>query len=147
MTSRKELLEREERAWRALCGLYDRTPEDAWEKPGANGDWSMKDVMAHVAAWHALTTDRLECLRSTGDLPGAPDVDSFNDEQHLRCKDMPLHDIRAMSGGSRHRFREEVAQIEDPVGDRLAQIVVANGDGHYAEHLPDLEAFLKEIGA
>ena len=145
--TKKELLDREEHAWRDLCALFDRTPEDAWEKPGVDGDWSMKDVMAHVAAWHAVTTDRLEGLRSTGELPGAPDVDSFNEEQYLRCKEITLHDIRAISGGSRHRYREEVGQVEDPVADPIAQVVVANGDGHYAEHVPDIEAFLKGLGA
>jgi len=140
----RPLLEEEEASWRRLCELFDAVTGDAWERPGANGPWTPKDVMAHIAAWHAVTTDRLECLRSVDDLPDAPDVDTFNEEQYQRCKQTPLHDALAMFGGSRHRFREELALLGEEVDDRLAVVIVANGAGHYAEHLSDLEAFVKE---
>ena len=40
---------------RALDGL----PEKAWDIPGACGDWSVKDVVAHLASYEHLIVDVL----------------------------------------------------------------------------------------
>jgi len=140
MTTKRELVEAEDKSWHALAERIDRVADP--EAPGLNGDWSVKDLLAHVAAWHAVTTDRLECLRSVGDLGKAPDVDAFNDKTHQECKDLSLHDVRVMSGAARHRFREEVALVEEPIDEHLARIIAANAHGHYDEHIPDLDRLL-----
>ena len=111
-------------------------------RPGVNDDWTAKDLLAHVAAWHALTTDRLEALRMTGTLPDAPDVDAFNREQHERSADLSLHDVRVMSGAARHRFREEIDLLPNDPGERIERMVYGNAEGHYEEHFAGLDAFL-----
>jgi len=142
VSSKDALLAEEDRGWHALCARFARMPEDEFAKPGANGEWTPKDMMAHVAAWHAQTVDRFECLRTTGDLPDVPDVDTFNERTYQECKDMPLHDVRAMFESSRHRFREEIAMLPAEPTERVRMIVAANGHDHYDEHIPQLEAFL-----
>jgi hypothetical protein len=77
-----------------------------------------------------------------GELGEVPDVDAFNDKTYQECKDLSLHDVRVMSGAARHRFREEVALLEEPIDERLARIIAANAHDHYDEHIPDLDRFL-----
>lgn len=144
MRARQELLETEDQAWHELCRRFDRVGE-LWDKPGATGDWTPKDVMAHVASWHAYAVDRLEEFASTGKFTRlGTDVDVYNAELYEQCKDLTLHDVRAMSGASRHRYREEIASLADPIPQHVIELIVANGVDHYAEHLPDLDAFLGE---
>ena len=142
MTSKRELLEAEDQRWHDLCALIHKVSDAGFSEPGVNGDWTPKDTMAHIAAWHAQTTDRFETLRTTGKLERVPDVNTFNAENYERCKDASLHDVRAMFESSRHRFREEIALLDEPLTERLGQIIAANGHEHYEEHIPQLEAFL-----
>lgn len=142
MSIKQELLDTEDRAWRALCAQIDRLSDDAWLRPGVNGEWTAKDVLAHIAVWHAQTTDRFETLRATGEIPKVPDVDAFNAQQYEECRDLSLHDVRVMSGACRHRFREEVALLTEPLSELAQAMIAANGHEHYDEHIPQLEAFL-----
>ena len=143
MSNRKqELLDAEEASWRELHARLDKLSADDWLKPGVNGDWNAKDVMAHIAAWHAVTTDRFEVLRTLGTLPEYPPVDEFNRDQHEKSRDMSLHDVRVISGAARHRFREELAQLPADLGENLVRICEGNAHGHYDDHIEQLDNFL-----
>jgi hypothetical protein len=141
MSKRDELLNLEEERWNELHRLLGRVPD--WEKPGVADDWSVKDLLTHVAAWHATTMDRLEQFRTTGVLsPHPPDVDAFNAKSYEENKDLSLHDAKVMSGASRHRFREEVASLRDEDAEKFERMIFGNAHGHYEEHVPQIEAYL-----
>ena len=142
MSKKQELLDAEDQRWRELYLRLDKLTEEDMVRPGVNGDWSAKDALAHIAAWHAVTTDRFEVLRTMGTLPEYPPIDEFNRDQYQKSKEMSLHDVRAMSGAARHRFREEIAQLPSEVGANLVTIVESNAHGHYDEHIEQLDAFL-----
>lgn len=143
MRTKSDVLQAEDAAWHTLCDRFGKLAETDFDTPGVNGDWTPKDLMAHVAVWHAETTDRFENLRTTGRLPEVPDVDAFNEDSYRRCKDVSLPDVRAMFESSRHRFREEIAAMDEPLDERVVQIIAANGHEHYQEHIPQLEAFIE----
>ena len=142
MSKKQELLDAEDQRWHELYQRLDKLSEDDWLKPGVNGDWNAKDVLAHVAAWHAVTTDRFEVLRTMGTLPEYPPIDEFNRDQYEKSRELSLHDVRAMSGAARHRFREEIAKLPAELGANLVTIVESNAHGHYDEHIEQLDNFL-----
>jgi hypothetical protein len=139
---RAELLAAEDEGWRTLHVLFERLRPEDWERSGASGDSSAKDLLAHIACWHAEATAMLESLRSRGDESVWPaDVDAFNRDAYERCRDMTLREVQAMAGAARHRFREETALGPDPVPDRLAERIASCAHGHYDEHLAEFAAF------
>jgi len=141
MRKKDELLNLEEERWGQLCGLLDRVPD--WEKPGVADEWSAKDLLGHVAAWHAVTMDRLEQFRVKGELPPPPpDIDEFNARTCEENKDLSLHDVKVIAGASRHRFREEVACLKEEDAEKLERVIYGNAHGHYEEHIPQLEAYV-----
>jgi DinB family protein len=142
MTTKQDLLDAENAGWHELSARLEKLTDDDWLKPGVNGDWCAKDVLAHVAAWHAVTTDRFEVLRTMGTLPEYPPVDEFNQDQYEKCRELSLHDVRVMSGAARHRFREEIAQLPAELGENLVRIVQGNAEGHYDEHIEQLDKYL-----
>jgi hypothetical protein len=143
MSTKQKLLDNEDRLWREMHARLERLSPGDWLRPGVNGEWNAKDLLAHVAAWHAHTTDRFESLRMTGELPTFNlDVDEFNQKLFEENRDLSLHEVQAMSGASRHRFREEIDLLPNEPGEDVQQIVYANGDEHYEEHIPHLDAFL-----
>ena len=57
-------LQSEQREWLSLLGQID---ESSLEKPGVNGNWSIKDLIAHLTTWHQ---DHLLCLDAAAkDIP------------------------------------------------------------------------------
>ncbi|MEX2555190.1 MAG: ClbS/DfsB family four-helix bundle protein [Actinomycetota bacterium] len=141
--SKKDLLDEEDAAWHPLRERFHQLSDDDYLKPGVNGDWNAKDMLAHIAVWHASATDRLESHRTTGTLPplGAA-VDAINAEQYERCKDLNLNDAKAMSGAARHRFREEMAMLPNEPDERVAMLIYGDGAEHYQEHIEQLDEFL-----
>ena len=138
MSVKQQLLDLEEERWEQLFVLLHKVPD--WEQPGLLEDWSIKDLLAHVAAWPAVTVDRLESYCTTAVLPPPPpDVDAFNAETYEATKDLPLHDVKAMSASSRHRFREQVDGLNEEDASKHERMIFGNAHGHYEEHIEQLD--------
>ncbi len=52
--TKSELLTRNEQERAALVALVDALPAASRGEPGALGEWSVKDTIAHLAAWERL---------------------------------------------------------------------------------------------
>src|SRR5262245_28967937 len=66
----------------AIAGL----DEDAMERKGIVGEWSVKNVLAHVAAWESWVVQTLPARLETGRTPDAlrarvADEDRYNAEE------------------------------------------------------------------
>jgi hypothetical protein len=143
VSHRDELLSLEDAGWRELSARLHRLTEGDWVRPGVNGEWTPKDMIAHIALWHASATDRLGSYRMTGAIPPLPAaVDDINREQFERSRDLTVKEARAMSGAARHRFREEIAMLPDDPEERLSMLIIGDGSEHYDEHIPQFDAFL-----
>lgn len=54
--TRAEFFARENEVWEELVAVWRGLPEEALTRPGACGpEWSVKDVMNHIAAWLQVT--------------------------------------------------------------------------------------------
>jgi len=146
MSVKSDLLNLEEERWEQLNRLLDKISD--WEMPGVCDEWCVKDLLAHFAAWHATSIDRLEQFQSSGRLgPHPEDIDAFNAKVWEENKDLSLHDVKVMSGASRHRFREEVAALKEEDAKKFERMIFGNAHGHYEEHIPQLESYLDRADA
>lgn len=62
-----EWLQGEQRQWLDLLMQFDKAD---METPGVNGDWSLKDLVAHLTIWHR---DHILCLEAA--VKGTPAAD------------------------------------------------------------------------
>jgi hypothetical protein len=60
--------------------LYALLPPDDRDAPAAIGEWSAKDVLAHIAAWRAIEARRLEARVGKPATPTDPSLDDPIDE-------------------------------------------------------------------
>lgn len=80
----------------ALLALVASLPPGRLTEPGVVGDWSVKDVVAHLSAWHELCLGWLETgLRGAPPAVPAPGhtwqtLAQLNDELYLRDRNLPL---------------------------------------------------------
>ena len=47
------MLERVDGGWRRFMDACEHLPNEAGQRPGVAGEWSVKDLVSHVATWEA----------------------------------------------------------------------------------------------
>lgn len=112
--------------------------------PGLVGEWSARELVAHLAHWNDWAST---CLAAAvegglGDLiTEAWDVDAQNAEVAREAASMPMSAVRDREAESYERLAERLSALdpsllatEAPWGGTVEVIVVENGPGHYAEH-------------
>lgn len=92
---RRRALAHMSRSRAATLALLARLPEEAVLRPRTQGAWSVRDVLAHIAAWEEEGTRRLELIaRGRGDrirfYDTMAEVDRFNARAVAAARRTPL---------------------------------------------------------
>lgn len=128
--------------------------------PGAVGEWSVKDVLAHIFDWEQrfLGWYRQQLRGETPIVPGPGltwrDLDALNQNIYERHRDRALDDVK-------DEYRRSYAEIRAVVGaipaedltvpgiyswigsdHTLSDFIAGNTSEHYAQHGDDLERWL-----
>lgn len=119
--------------------------------PGVQGEWSVRDLVVHLAAWNEHAARAME-LAAAG-RPGAFEplgsaVDDVNERLLAEASATSPGDALRREEASYRAFRERLAAIDprrlDDVmgnGDTLEAIVGYDGADHYREHTDHLRAW------
>lgn len=123
-----------DKAWRALMDSVRGIPESLMAEPGVSGHWSVKDILAHIAAWDRETT-RVVMQILRGDEPQWPIHDQkFNDVNYDADKGLSVNEARNRAL-SAHKALVEMLDGKSEV--RAAWLQGATYD-HYPEHTEDI---------
>jgi hypothetical protein len=142
--AKRELLEKDDAAWADFRALIDDlTPEQAGQ-PGYNGDWSVKDLMAHVGSWFAEAATMLEQMRMGTYTRERLDVDGLNERwfQTWRNQDLPV--IKAELMAARARMLEEWGRLPEVDAEAKRWFSESTVE-HYDEHLPRLREWTAQL--
>jgi len=121
---KQELLERIEREADLWEMFLSEVGEERMEQPGAAGEWSFKDVVAHLSAWRANTLARLRAARQDQtpsfqfwpagwDEENDKDLEKINEWIYKENCDRSLRDILNESRQQFHYLRELVRTLSD----------------------------------
>lgn len=134
----------------ALAGLT----EAQMTEPGVVGEWTVKDLLAHLTAWevevvttmgHLQRGQRIKAVAWTDE-----DVQRLNTQWHIDYKDRPLERVLADYRAVRPQTLRQVerlteADLREPRpwlnGDTLEKMIAIETFEHEAEHLPHLRAW------
>jgi hypothetical protein len=127
--------------------------EERMLESGVAGEWSIKDVIAHVTWWDSQTADMLQTKILANVKLWQMPQDVRNDAVYIENRDRPLDEIRQESGAA---FLWLIASVESLQEDDLTdpsryqempaewtpwRVVVANSYAHYYQHIPDIRAW------
>jgi hypothetical protein len=127
--------------------LFAAVPPGTRETAGTIGDWSPKDVLAHLAAWRAVEARRLEARAAGNGAPTddpAPNepIDESNARLHARDRDLTWE---AVAAGADDSVSALIAAVERSTTDVLCECddgsvagIGANGVNHAVGHLPEI---------
>jgi len=148
MARREELLRAEAEGWEAFVALADAVPPDLVDLPGLNAEgWAVRDVMWHVAFWCADAARALgEIAEGRFDRVREPyadaEVNRLNDRELERSRGMRVDEVRSELHRARAAMLERFGAL-----DRLTagadEWFEESGPAHYAEHAPELEAWVR----
>jgi hypothetical protein len=125
--------------------------------PGVDGEWTVKDVLAHISAWERWM------IRWTNNLlqdekPETPelwDVERMNEEIYARVKNIPFAEVLEEFSLS---YRDSLTLIENLSEDQLQAIyldtwplgplwerIIDNTASHYSDHCRDIQKWLETL--
>jgi hypothetical protein len=145
-TDIRALVEDERRCWGEFQSLLASLSPEQAERPGYFLEgWSAKDLLAHVAGWLAEAGQVLEQVR-VGTFTGRDmDIEGRNAVFLEANRPQPLRVVHAEAYAARTRLLQEVGQLVGVT--TVADIWLRKaGPEHYAEHLPRLREWVKELG-
>ncbi len=124
--------------------------------PGVDGEWSVKDALAHISTWERWmirwTKSLLQCEKP--DTPEPWNVDRMNAETYARVKEIALADVLEEF---RLSYWDSVALAESlnekqlqtkypdtwPMGP-LWEGIADNTSRHYKQHRGDIQVWIKK---
>jgi hypothetical protein len=125
--------------------------------PGVVGDWSVRDLVVHVAAWDEHGTTALE-LASSG--RGADfaysttDTDAENDRIEAEALRTSPSEALAREERAFVDFRGAIARLDPALlgeelgnGDSVEAVIRYDGADHYAEHAEHIRAWFRSDDA
>jgi hypothetical protein len=151
--------------------LVDRLSQAELVAPATigDGDWSAKDLVAHLQTWEAFALDALRQWRK-GERPAIEEtfadprrVDQLNAATIEQKRDLTPEQVRAEAGDTHRTLIETIEQMSDEEWmakasyptDRRRRLCELLGSvlgapqrpfGHAFAHLPSLEAYVRSLG-
>lgn len=139
----RDTLQRVDQSWAAFRAAALRIPLRQLDDRIGDDGWSRKQMLAHVAAWHDLTADRLVKLVNFGELaPLDRDTDQFNAAVARQAVGKTSGEVLKDLDATFNRLRRQVARMTDAqLEDNdwfAAWVIGGNTYGHYEEHWADI---------
>lgn len=145
------LLDRLEAGRQAFVDALEAVDADLATVPGVMEDWSVRDIVVHVAAWCEHATDALQlAVAGRGDefAYSTAATDAMNArilEEARRTSPSAALEREAAAFAA---FRDSVAGLDPSLlplrlgnGDSVAEVIAYDGADHYAEHTEHLRAW------
>ncbi len=144
-TDIRALVAEEQRCWGEFQALLSALSPEQAERPGYFLEgWSAKDLLAHIAGWLAEAGQVLEQVR-VGTFTGRDmDIEGRNAVFLEANRPQPLRVVHAEAYAARTRLLQEVGRLVGVTA--VADVWLRKaGPEHYAEHLPRLREWVKEL--
>lgn len=143
-----ELIREEDEGWAELRGVLASVSPDVMLEDGYQPEWSLKDLLAHLACWMAEAAQALQQMRLGSYRRVELDEDEMNRGFWEACRNLDLHDVWAQIHSARGRMFEELDLLpEEKLDDHAVAWFRDSGADHYRDHLPRLREWLGELEA
>jgi uncharacterized protein (TIGR03083 family) len=94
---RQQLLTQLDKAWMALQASYAGLADSSLTEPGVVGDWSVKDILAHVTTWEEEALKYLPLILAGSRPPrystAYGGIDAFNAQMTEQKRGLPLSEV------------------------------------------------------
>ena len=151
---RRHLLQRLDTAWGAFEESYAGLSDAQLMKPGVTGDWSVRDILAHVSTWEEEALTHLPLILEGGTPPRYSvtfgGIDAFNARMTQQKASLSLAAVRRQLDETHRRLIDFVQTApEDPLSreSRFRRRLRLDAYGHYPLHAEAIRQWRRKIPA
>jgi hypothetical protein len=111
-----QLLKRLEQAWTVLKESYTGLSNVQLMEPGVMGEWSIKDILAHVTTWEEEALKYLPLILSGGRPPRYVQfggIDAFNAQMAEQKRDLALSEVLRQLEETHHRLLDYLRSVPE----------------------------------
>jgi hypothetical protein len=158
--TKDELIQTIESAWENLQESLDGLTEEQMHQPGVVGEWTIKDILAHITAWQTRlisTLFKVEKGFTPDTTEAGKTVDQMNEKFYQEMKDRPFEQVWDDLDSSYHQLLGRLEgwkekDLFDPKrfkwmnGEPFAVYVAGDSYEHYDEHAAQIRDWRKTIG-
>jgi hypothetical protein len=147
--TKKEALNNLQKAWQELLSVVGKIPLDTINTPDVTGNWSVKDLLGHIADWNEQVVLLVDAM-SRGEKKAAErysnygNIDEWNERAVEKKRPIPIPLILVHLGVMHQRVVSLLEQLPDSVleNEQIARAVRVDTWEHYREHAPDIERWV-----
>src|SRR5437588_5223859 len=101
-----------------LATLLAPLNEEQMTTPGVSGEWSIKDILAHLTTWHHILLDRLHAAAQGQEALDPYDtaheeLDTLNERFYKENKSRPLNEVLADFRTTHEQIVEAMQPLTD----------------------------------
>ena len=139
--TRQRLLDQIQEAWSEFQDSYAGLTEVEMLQPGVQGQWSVRDILAHVTTWEEEALQHVPLLMAGGRPPRYSTryggIDAFNALMTERKRGLTLVEVRQQLDAVHRRLIDFVETLPEQLltGDsRVRRRIRLDAYGHYPKH-------------
>ena len=139
--NRTQLIAKVENRWEEFRAAFTSLTDEQICQAGAFGEWSLKDILGHVATWEEEMVTYLPVMLSGERQPRYKDlygsIDEFNAMKVAEKRDLTLDEIRDQLEETHQRliaYLETVPEEHLIKENRIRKRIRYDTYGHYKEH-------------
>jgi hypothetical protein len=114
---RQQLLKQLDKTWAAIKESYAGLSDAQLTEPGVTGNWSVKDILAHVTTWEEEALKYLPLIIKGGQPPRYSikygGIDGFNAEMTEQKRGLSLSDILRQLDETHRRLIDYVQSVPE----------------------------------
>jgi hypothetical protein len=138
--------------WDDLHAAYAGLDDQQLQEPGVTGDWSIRDILAHIAVWDGEARNALPGIAAGNEDDGEDEhIDAFNARKTEELRGMPLDDVRQLMADTHRQLLDYLHGLK-PEDLRDAQVTPfrerlgSDTWDHYPGHAAAIRAFREARG-
>jgi hypothetical protein len=133
---RLDILQDVSKSWLELVKTIRKLSDDQIVKPETAGEWSVKDVMAHITFWEGRLIHYVGILEQGGTPPDSSDFETVNREEATRSRSASLDEVKAQFD----EMHDQLMKLLEVTPVISRDLIAGNTYDHYNEHLADIRA-------
>ena len=114
--NRKQLLRRVDEEWHRFMETCHGLSAEVCQQPGVVGEWSVKDLINHVATWEEESVAALSIIIEGRRVPlyaTSGGIDAFNDRKWRQYRDLSFQEVTARASDAHRRLMAFLAEVPE----------------------------------
>lgn len=132
-----EFIALSETSWSRWLATVNSLSNEQIHQPGTCGDWSVKDLIGHIAVWENVAIDKIRAILEDAMPTFSESLDEFNDRTAKEFRDLSLDDLLANMHKTHERLLgafESASRSSNDILDRVEWAIAEDAWKHYDEH-------------